>query len=656
MSLTRRSSTLGRSARSNAFWNGPDEVAQLKAEPSQEDLATAQGRIRDLIFARTSKGDDRFANEARFLFSLQKSDQSLPGYATLDFSYIRDIGRVVRSIERYAKDASVTRPLNLALIAGPGEGKSYFVECVSRKLKVAVEAILFNMASMRDADDLASALDSARNVTVSGRVPLLFLDEFDSDSRNYSLLLPLLWDGEMALGARRLTLGRAVIVLSGSNTDLPSALDDAADMDEQGTVGQASETKLVDLISRVNGGVIRIPRLAGEHRQTDKVCIAVALLRRRFSTGSPAGQERPAGGEDPGFTGEPGEDAARGKDPGLLRAPASFLRFVYNARFRYSVRSLDHLIGVVTRISAQDDRGAIENGILRPEVLNRVLGDGDEYKNSGLIYHLMNDQGIAGVQELWKQCQEHDHYVPVWAKTFDDLNPPVAWTKQSAGQLAYQLDHELRGEVATTGPIDMTSYAGIEPLHITQLWLDAENGQWVHGNKNLRHVFFNLNTLRRLFEEFVSGDPDAQLKVGREMGEAFGTDFVGFLGEIGEAEPDMPKLIGNWCKFDVSGGWGLWSASPNETGESGNVSIRNSFFSGMATKGVGDHSCRYCSVEQGYIEGVLEQLARAAFVEEPRASVTRKQCGVENAGKDPRSACCSFEFAIRQAEAEESAN
>jgi len=44
-------------------------------------------------------------------------------------------------------------------------------------------------------------LDRARNEAVESRTPLLFLDEFDSfPSKNYPLLLPLMWDGRLSLG------------------------------------------------------------------------------------------------------------------------------------------------------------------------------------------------------------------------------------------------------------------------------------------------------------------------------------------------------------------------------------------------------------------------------------------------------------------------
>jgi len=53
-----------------------------------------------------------------------------------------------------------------------------------------VQAVTFNMATMRSPDDMAQPIDELRNLKVNDRFPLLFLDEFDSDPSHYAALLP----------------------------------------------------------------------------------------------------------------------------------------------------------------------------------------------------------------------------------------------------------------------------------------------------------------------------------------------------------------------------------------------------------------------------------------------------------------------------------
>src|SRR5207245_11267812 len=118
-----------------------------------------------------------------------------------------------------------------------------------------VSAITFNMTSLASNEDLIPALDAARNLKVEDRIPLLFLDEFDSMPGNIPLLLPLLWDGELTLGQRDLTLGRVIVVLAGSDPALPITMDHAKAMRhnvalDHAAANQATNPKIIDLLSR----------------------------------------------------------------------------------------------------------------------------------------------------------------------------------------------------------------------------------------------------------------------------------------------------------------------------------------------------------------------------------------------------------------------
>ena len=201
----------------SAFFDGKEAHRRLKAFPKPEELADAREHIKNLILhggkpdSSNPRGQDvamRTAIEqAHFLFSIEQSLEHLPRYATLDFEHIKHIIDFTKSVHDYALDRNRKQPINFVMLASPGEGKSHFIDCIAEKLDGSVGKVLFNMASMRRSDDLASALDRAHNITVEGKVPLLFLDEFDSDAKNYSLLLPLLWDGEIELGAHKLSSG-----------------------------------------------------------------------------------------------------------------------------------------------------------------------------------------------------------------------------------------------------------------------------------------------------------------------------------------------------------------------------------------------------------------------------------------------------------------
>jgi hypothetical protein len=308
--------------------------------------------------------------DARFVLAVAESESLLKGYATLDDPHRAEIQKLVKHITAYLRDPTRKRPFNALMLASPGAGKSHFIKQLAASMKGdRVQAVTFNMATMQSAEDMAQPVDELRNLKVNDRFPLLFLDEFDSDPSRYAALLPLLWDGELQIGHRDLKLGKAVIVLAGSSPDLPKAMDQSAKMRLDIDMGQgsASTGKLVDLLSRINGGVINIPDLdlRSEHRdrRVDKVCIAVGLAKARF------GME-------------------------LAEIPRSLLSFIAHTSFRYGVRSIAHLIDLI-------ESNALDGQILRGDLGLPITSEG-ALQDSSLKLHLIDkDQGF-GIVNRWK--------------------------------------------------------------------------------------------------------------------------------------------------------------------------------------------------------------------------------------------------------------
>lgn len=305
-------------------------------------------------------------------FAVQASDSLLPGYATLDDAHRDEIKKLIADIGGYLADPSRKRSLNCLMLATPGAGKSHFIKQLAKKMKAQrVQAVTFNMATMQSHDDMAQPVDELRNVKVNDRFPLLFLDEFDSDPSRYATLLPLLWEGELHIGHRDLKLGKAVIVLAGSNPNLPKTMDQSAKMQLEGESKDSVESggKLVDLLSRINGGIITIPdldlRTQNRDRRVDKVCVAIALLKDRF-----------------------------GKD--LAQVPRALLRFIAETKFRYGVRSIAHLIDLI-------DSAAFVKNTLKGASLHLPLRNEKELRESSLKLHLLDKDQAFGLVDRWKE-------------------------------------------------------------------------------------------------------------------------------------------------------------------------------------------------------------------------------------------------------------
>ena len=335
----------------------------------------AQDRITGTILADTAPTED-----IDIASTYTRSKFLLGDYVTLDLKHREDIIQLINNIKEYAKDRTRLRPLNIIMQAEPGSGKSHFVKCLAKKLSsIRASAVDFNMGSLQSVDDFSQPLDTIRNMKVVDRLPILFLDEFDSDKTRYPLLLPLLWDGELHVGHRDLKLGKLVIILAGSGKNIEEVMKTARKMQ---STDPSDGTKLVDILSRINGGELDIPPLdfeeEGRNRRIDKVCITVSLLQQRFSDS-------------------------------LELIPWSLLRFVAFTHFRYGIRSIAHLVDFVTPPTD-------ESPLIGIEGLQAVLKTVTVLKKSSLVYHLVSDDGPAEIVKCWKEASDCPFMVRVKTK------------------------------------------------------------------------------------------------------------------------------------------------------------------------------------------------------------------------------------------------
>lgn len=319
------------------------------------------------------------------------SQIALDNYVTLDWQHYQEIQKLMGIIREYARDRSRRRPLNIIMQAEPGSGKSHFIKSLARKMsQEGISEVTFNMASFKGVEDFVQPLEAVRNLKVVDKLPLLFLDEFDSHPDNYAHLLSLLWDGELSVGHRELRIGKVVIILAGSGAQIGEVMKNSKGMQAASVAGVG---KLTDLLSRINGGELAIPGLdegTGERdRRVDKVCLTLSLLKQRF------GRK-------------------------LNVAPWPLLRFVSDTKFRYGVRSISHLIDLIPSKDAE-----IET--LQVKDLQLPLGNVSALKASSLAYHLIAEDGPAAVVETWKELRSNE--MPVRFEPRSSLLDVAGWLK-----------------------------------------------------------------------------------------------------------------------------------------------------------------------------------------------------------------------------------
>ncbi len=141
--------------------------------------------------------------------------------------------RSIRSLIReYCSQPVVKRPLSIAVFGAPGAGKSFGIVEVanSLQLRAPVEKREFNLSQFRSPEELLDALHQVRDVGLSGSIPLIFWDEFDTSLNNQPLgwlryFLAPMQDGKFQQGQITHPIGRAIFVFAGGTSETMQAFD-----------------------------------------------------------------------------------------------------------------------------------------------------------------------------------------------------------------------------------------------------------------------------------------------------------------------------------------------------------------------------------------------------------------------------------------------
>ena len=335
-----------------------DKLAKARAPFTPLTLLLAQDCIRSVL------GEIQCDSPINLIHAVRISNGTLDKYATLDIDHIEQIESLKSRIREYSLDPTRKRPLNVILRADAGLGKSQFVKSLSKSVPdLADNYVPLNMANTIQVHDFVPTLEVARNRKAEDQLPILFLDEFDAYLDQLPLLLPLLWDGEMFVDGRILKLGRAIIVLAASRSleELRNA------------------PKSDDFFSRINSGCVILPGLdevnpeTGRDRRLDKVCILISLLRKRFGSQ-------------------------------LVELPCGLLKFVGLTRFRWSVRSLGHLVETLTMKNLSPHEVTNLQKLDRDRIELPVTTE-KELEVSGLLDHLEVDDP-KGLSQRWNEFRQ----------------------------------------------------------------------------------------------------------------------------------------------------------------------------------------------------------------------------------------------------------
>ncbi len=276
------------------------------------------------------------------------------GLLTVDRREIESFRSVRALVAEYSKQGRGKKPLSIAVFGAPGSGKSFGITQVARSLLPGqIEVLEFNLSQMASPDELTAALHRVRDVSLTGQLPLVFWDEFDTPLGTTRLgwlryFLAPMQDGAFREGQAVHPIGPAIFVFAGGT---------CACLEEFGHRGDPEAFRAAkgpDFVSRLKGYV----NVLGPNPQAgadDPYCIIrrAILLRSLLQRNAPQLLSR----------------EQMNIDPGVLRALLEVRQYRHGARSMEAIVAMSLLAG----------RTAFERSCLPAEAQLDLHVDGREF-------------------------------------------------------------------------------------------------------------------------------------------------------------------------------------------------------------------------------------------------------------------------------------
>jgi len=139
---------------------------------------------------------------------------------TIDRSEIESLRNLKKIMETYVNRDEGKKPLSIAVFGPPGAGKSFAVEEIGKGIMgTKFHMIVFNLSQFSDTNDLIGALHQVRDCVLRKKIPIVFWDEFDSQSYKWlQYLLAPMQDGAFQEGQITHPVGKCIFVFAGGTS------------------------------------------------------------------------------------------------------------------------------------------------------------------------------------------------------------------------------------------------------------------------------------------------------------------------------------------------------------------------------------------------------------------------------------------------------
>jgi hypothetical protein len=169
---------------------------------------------------------------------------------TVDRKEIEFLHHLKSLISEYLQN-KISQPLSIAVFGSPGSGKSFSIKQLAKTLDlqdIEIKDITFNLSQFNEDNptDLYQALHTVRDISLSGKIPLVFWDEFDSKNLTWlRYFLAPMQDGEFQEGQLIHNIGKSIFVFAGGTCSCMEEFEEKAQI--------AKSEKGPDFLSRIKG-------------------------------------------------------------------------------------------------------------------------------------------------------------------------------------------------------------------------------------------------------------------------------------------------------------------------------------------------------------------------------------------------------------------